>query len=179
MFQQASLLREVDNFYGGRTLKIWDITGIFAEAVAQRCSVRKGVLKNFAKFAGKHLCLSLVSFLMKLQAGACNFIKKRTPSQVFSCEFCEISKNTFPYRIPLADASVSAYLSIFLFGKILRCTFVLRISRMLLLIFCFASVLVCYKIKCPSYIFIECFYCHGIWLAVICLKSVKTINMKT
>ena len=25
----------------------------------------------------------------------CNFIKKETPSQVFSCEFCEISNNTF------------------------------------------------------------------------------------
>ena len=26
---------------------------------------------------------------------ACNFIKKETPAQVFSSEFCEISKNTF------------------------------------------------------------------------------------
>ena len=26
---------------------------------------------------------------------ACNFIKKETLTQVFSCEFCEISKNTF------------------------------------------------------------------------------------
>ena len=26
---------------------------------------------------------------------ACNFIKKETLAQVFSCEFCEISKNTF------------------------------------------------------------------------------------
>ena len=24
-----------------------------------------------------------------------NFIKKETPAQVFSCEFCEIFKNTF------------------------------------------------------------------------------------
>ena len=31
---------------------------------------------------------------MSLQA-ACNFIKKETLAQVFSCEFCEISKNTF------------------------------------------------------------------------------------
>ena len=34
-----------------------------------------------------------VSFLIKLQA--CNLIKKATLAQVFSCEFCEISKNTF------------------------------------------------------------------------------------
>ena len=33
----------------------------------------------------------------------CNFIKKETLAQVFSCEFCEISKNTFFYRPPLGD----------------------------------------------------------------------------
>ena len=32
----------------------------------QRCSVKKGVLKNFANFTGKHPCWSL--FLIKLQA---------------------------------------------------------------------------------------------------------------
>ena len=29
------------------------------EANVWRCSVRKGVLRNFAKFTGKHLCQSL------------------------------------------------------------------------------------------------------------------------
>ena len=28
----------------------------------RRCSIKKGVLKNFAKFTGKHLCQSLLSF---------------------------------------------------------------------------------------------------------------------
>ena len=36
----------------------------------------------------------IVSFLLKLQASACNFIKKWSLAQVFSCEFCEISKST-------------------------------------------------------------------------------------
>ena len=36
-----------------------------------------------------------VSFLIKLHTSACNFINKETLAQVFSCEFCEISKNTF------------------------------------------------------------------------------------
>ena len=36
-----------------------------------------------------------VSFSIKLQAEAYNYIKKETLAQVFSCEFCEISKNTF------------------------------------------------------------------------------------
>ena len=43
----------------------------------ERCSVKKGVLRNFAKFE------------------ACNFILKETLAQVFSREFCKISKNTF------------------------------------------------------------------------------------
>ena len=51
----------------------------------QRCSVRKGVLRNFAKFTGKHLCQSLFF----------NFIKKETLTQMFFCNFCEIFKNTF------------------------------------------------------------------------------------
>ena len=44
---------------------------------------KKGVLKNFAKFTGKHLCQSF--FLNK----------KETLTQVLSCEFCEIFKNNF------------------------------------------------------------------------------------
>ena len=36
---------------------------------------------------------------------ACNFIKKKALAQVFSCEFCEIYKNTFYYRTPLVAAS--------------------------------------------------------------------------
>ena len=51
---------------------------------------KKKVLRNFEKFTGKHLCESL--FFNKVEA--CNFIKKETLAQVFSCEFREISKNT-------------------------------------------------------------------------------------
>ena len=43
--------------------------------------MENGILKNFAKFTGKHLCRSLL--LIKLQG------------PTFSCEFCEIYKNTF------------------------------------------------------------------------------------
>ena len=61
----------------------------YPETVAQRCSVKKIVLRNFAKFIGKQLCQSL--FFNKV-AG---WPKKETLAQVFSCEFCEIIKNTF------------------------------------------------------------------------------------
>ena len=38
----------------------------------------------------------------------CNFIKIETLAQVFSCEFCEISKNTFFAEHVWATASVSS-----------------------------------------------------------------------
>ena len=43
-----------------------------------------------------------VSFLIK---EACNFIKKETLAQVFSCEFCEIFKKSYFYGTPLVAAS--------------------------------------------------------------------------
>ena len=55
-----------------------------------------GVLKYFAIFTGKHRCWSLL--LVKLHAY--NFIKKETPTQVFSYEYCKLFKNSFFYRTP-------------------------------------------------------------------------------
>ena len=57
----------------------------------RKYSVRKGVLRNFAKFTGKHLVQSL--FFNKV-AGL-SLVKNKTLAQVFFCEFCEISNNTF------------------------------------------------------------------------------------
>ena len=58
--------------------------------------MKKGVLGNFPKFTGKHLYQGL--FLISCRPKACNFIKKEALAQVFSCEFCEIFKNTFFYK---------------------------------------------------------------------------------
>ena len=55
-------------------------------------------IKNFKKFTGKHLCQSL--FFNKV------FIKKETLAQVFSCKFCETSKNTFSCRTPPVAATI-------------------------------------------------------------------------
>ena len=52
----------------------------------RRCFAKKSILKNFTKFAGRHLCQSL--FFNKV-AG------QETLAQVFPHEFCEIFKNTF------------------------------------------------------------------------------------
>ena len=46
-------------------------------------SVAKVVLRNFAKFTGEHLCQNLQIY------------QKETMAQVFSCDFCEVSKNMF------------------------------------------------------------------------------------
>ena len=73
----------------------------------RRWSVTKGVLRNFAKFTGKHLCQSLFfNKVAGLMPEACNFIKKTNLAQVFSCESCEISMNTFCRRTPPVAASV-------------------------------------------------------------------------
>ena len=74
-----------------------------AEAVARRCFVKK-VFLEISRNSQENTC-TRVSFLIKSQAEACNFIKKQTLAQVFSCEFCKISKNTFYYRTPFVAAS--------------------------------------------------------------------------
>ena len=63
---------------------------------------KKGVLRNFLKFTGKHLCQNLF-FNKVVILILINFIKNQTLAQVFSCEFCEISKNAFFYRTPPGD----------------------------------------------------------------------------
>ena len=67
-----------------------------------RCSVNRSVLWSFIKFTGEHLCQC--PFFNKV--AGCNFIKKETLAQVFSCEFYEISKRIFFNRTPLVAASV-------------------------------------------------------------------------
>ena len=73
------------------------------EAVVQSCSVKKVFLEN-SKNSQENTC-ARISFLIKSQAGASKFIKKETLAQVSSCEFCEISKNTFFYGTPMVAAS--------------------------------------------------------------------------
>ena len=59
---------------------------------------------------GKHLCQSLFfnnNFINNSCPQACNIIKKETLPQMFSCKFCEISKNIF--FIEQLRATTSAY----------------------------------------------------------------------
>ena len=84
------------------TLKLFrNFTKFWSKSTSSRLEVfcKKGVLRNFTKFTGKHLCHSL--FFNKVAGSACNFIKKETLAQVFFCEFSKISSNIFSYRTPL------------------------------------------------------------------------------
>ena len=47
--------------------------------------------------------------MIKLQVEACNFIRKEALAQLFSCEFCKISKNTFFTEHLWATASTCSY----------------------------------------------------------------------
>ena len=62
-------------------LNNFQLFSVNAEAVVQWCSVKKVF-------------------------SACNFIEKETLAEVFSCEFCKISKNTFFHRTPLMEHKV-------------------------------------------------------------------------
>ena len=65
----------------------------------------KKVLLEISQNSQENTC-ARVSFLIKLKAKACNFIKKETLAQVFSREFFKISKNTFFHRTPLLAVSM-------------------------------------------------------------------------
>ena len=75
-----------------RLIKLWSYRFNIVRWDRQKQSSRgvlqkKGVLRNFGKFTGKHLYQRL-------------FYNEETLAQVFSCEICEISKNTFFCRTP-------------------------------------------------------------------------------
>ena len=74
------------------------------ETFFQRCSAKKMFLE-ISQNSQESTC-ARVSFLIKLKAQACNFIEKETLTQVFSCEFCGISKSTFSCRTSSVAASV-------------------------------------------------------------------------
>ena len=58
-------------------------------------------------FRSSHRKCSVIKVFLEISQNLQeNTIKKGTLAQVFSCEFCEISKNTFSYRTPPVASSV-------------------------------------------------------------------------
>ena len=75
--------------YGG-TLR-WDLS-MRRKSSHSQLFFKIGVLKHFAIFTGKHLSWNLL-------------LISKTPTQVFSCEYCKIFKCSFLYRTILVAAS--------------------------------------------------------------------------
>ena len=71
------------------------------ETVARKFLV-KNVFSEISQNSQENTCArdSFFDKVAGLRSKAFNFIKKETLAQVFSREFCQISKNTFFYRIP-------------------------------------------------------------------------------
>ena len=89
---------------------------------------KKGVLGNFGKFTGKHLCLRL--FFYKVAGLACNFFKKRVSG---TCVFLWILRNFQEhlfYRTNPVAASANCKLTKKTLSHILCHVFCLRFLRM-------------------------------------------------
>ena len=70
------------------------------EAAIRGVLLEKLFLEISQKFT-ENICQSLFfNKVADLRPQACNFIKKETLTQVFSCGFCEISKVVFFLRVP-------------------------------------------------------------------------------
>ena len=88
-----SLNLQILRLFRARSSKTIDVDSLWnARSSHHRCSVRKEVLKNFAKFTVKRLCQNF-------------FFKKETLAKAFFCEFCKISKNAFFTKQLLTTAS--------------------------------------------------------------------------
>ena len=70
---------------------------------------KKGVLRNFIKFTGKHTCQSL--FFNKVVAAA--LLKKRLWHRSFPVNFAKFLRTPFFHRSPLMVASVNIYYEIY------------------------------------------------------------------
>ena len=81
-------------------MRYWNLSIPKHRSSHRRCSIKIGVLKNFVKFTGKHLCQSL--YFNKVAGDL---------AQVFSCKFCEIFKKNFFTEHRWPTASVSIYLA--------------------------------------------------------------------
>ena len=78
-----------------------------SDKAATRGVLEKKVFLEISQNSQENTC-ARAFFLIKLQG--CNFIKKETLTQVFSCEFCEISKNTFSTEHLQTTASSKRFL---------------------------------------------------------------------
>ena len=80
----------------------WVLATSLVRSSHWRYSVKKLLLEISQNSQKKHLCQSLLN---KVAGLSLQLYQKETLAQVFSCEFCEISKNAFFYQTFLVAAS--------------------------------------------------------------------------
>ena len=72
------------------------------------CSIKKVFLKIWQN--SQENTVSETSFFKSCWPEACNVLKKATLTQVFSCKFCEIFKNTFfteDIRVTASESTIT------------------------------------------------------------------------
>ena len=86
---------QVNVYCDGHNFKIFSqLIQPFFKSSHQRCSVRKGVLRNFAKLTGKHLCQSLF-FNKAAGLRPAALLKKRLWHRCFPVNFTKFLRTTF------------------------------------------------------------------------------------
>ena len=119
------------NNLGGVFIQIFssDAFLIHYRSSHRRCSVKKGVIKNFTKFTGKHLCQSLFFNI------GVSFLNRRLWHRYFPVDFVKFlrapfSQNTSGQLLLSLRSSWDKFACTFLFqllpyrvGKLFRCYF--------------------------------------------------------
>ena len=89
-FQRRKIIPVNINFFSDNLFFLLD------RISERRCSVEKDVLRNFAKFTGKHLFQSLFfNKVASLRPEPCNFLQKETVAQVFPVNFVKFLRSSF------------------------------------------------------------------------------------
>ena len=83
-FSKSTVLYLCNSIY--KEFSFVQLTVTIAVAVVPSCSFKIGVVKNLAKFTGKHLCRSLF-FKLRCRLLAFNFIEKRLQHRYFPLKF--------------------------------------------------------------------------------------------
>ena len=106
LFWKSDALRRKRLFTQG---KVFGVRLIITRSRHRRCSVKRGVLKNFANFTGKHLCWSL--FLIMLQSfNPATFLKRDSNTGVLLWSLGNFQNVYFEERLGTI-ASVSLFSS--------------------------------------------------------------------
>ena len=80
------------NYFCWKATNIIDVSkGTKYRSSHQKCSLRKGVLRNFTRFTGKHLCQSLFFICVRLAT----LLKKRLWHRCFPVNFAKFLRTLF------------------------------------------------------------------------------------